>query len=307
MINKINENIKMGKYTKEILTDAVKGYVDTNSGWTDYLLTDQIIFSHRINTLTPQNFHEDLHAHNYYELVIFAGGEDMQYIADGQYLSVKPGTVILTKPMAIHMFRPLAPVCYDRYILYFKPSLDIFSQKEILNFTKIGNNQNTFFYFPDSESVCEYAKMAEQELMNINSPYASAKALLSLCNLFVTLSDNEIKNTDIITSNVPDYLYEIKKYIDEEFININSTLNLTDKFYYSREYITRGFRQYFNTPLYEYILRRKLVYCCALLREGMSVEKSATMSGFKNMSSFTRLFKKFNGCTPSEYRAKSLH
>ena len=301
MKHKISEGISQGKYEK----NTFGTYVNKKYGWTDYLLSDQLIFSHRISNYTPKKFYEDLSAHDYYELVICAGGDKMQYITDGQCLSVQPGTVILTKPLSIHMFRPTNSVSHDRYILYFKPSLNFFCENNIMDFLEMGNKSYCSFHFNDSNYICNYVSKAEQELLNPQSPYATSKALLHICNLFVTLSENVTDNIETIDYNIPHYLIEIKSYIDKEFANINSTADLASKFHYSREYITRNFHQYFNTSLYEYIIKRKLVHCCSLLYQGMGVEKSATMSGFKNMSGFNRVFRKYNGCTPSEYKAKN--
>ena len=300
MIDKINENISSGKYTQQFPINSSTAYIAGDHGWTDYFLDEQIIFSHRTGYIT-----EDLHSHNYYELIICTGGKDMQYIADNQYLSVKPGTVILTKPMSVHIYRPLTPVSYDRYVIYFKPTLNIFSDNSIMNFLKKGNDSN--IYIPQCHSICQYAEKAEQELLNTTSPYSTAKALLQICNLFICLSEAEIGNACSNTSHIPDYLYIVKEYIDNEYININSITDLTNKFHYTREHITRGFSSYFNTPLYEYILKRKMLYCCNLLIQGESVAKAAEMSGFRNLSGFTRMFKKFNGCTPSEYKSKNQY
>jgi len=300
---KMQENLTRGKYNNTFSVHSSAAYVNAEFGWTDYLLSDQLIFSHRTSNYTPKSFDEELHAHDYYELIICTGGEKMQYITDGKCLSIQPGMVILTKPLSIHMFRPTVPVWYDRYILYFKHSLNIFAEKNILNFIKMGNNSYCSFHFQDKDSICNHAARAEQELLNTESAYAASKALLHICNLFVTLSENVADNVETFDHNIPQHLFEIKEYIDKEFVHISSTTELADKFYYSREYISRSFQQYFNTPLYEYILRRKLVYCCSLLRNGMGVENSAIMSGFKNMSGFNRIFHKYYGCTPSEYKA----
>lgn len=301
---KIQENSAKGRYANPSPNTPPNAYINIKGGWNDYLVSEQIIFSHRTNNYTAQNMPEDLHAHDYYELVICSGKEQMQYVTDGKILSVKPGTAILTKPLSMHMFRPTAPVVYDRYILYFKSSLKIFHENNILDFIKKGNNSYCIFHFKDNDDICSYASRCEQELSNSKSKYSDTKALLHICNIFLALSEAVTDNMEAYDNNIPQYLFEIKDYIDNEFTNITSIADLVNKFHYSREHITRNFHKCYNTTLYEYILRRKLIYCCSLLRQNFSVEKSATMSGFTNMSGFNRIFRKYNGCTPSEYKAK---
>ena len=299
---KIQENLAKGRYSTTSPDTPPNSYINIKGGWNDYLVAEQIIFSHRTNNYTTQNMPEDLHAHDYYELVICTGGEQMQYVTDGKILSVKPGAAILTKPLSVHMFKPSASVVYDRYILYFKSSLKIFHENNILDFIKKGNNSYCTFHFNDSD---HYASKCEQELLNSKSRYSDSKALLHICNLFLTLSEAATDNIEASDYNIPQYLFEIKDYIDKEFTNITSIADLVNKFHYSREHITRNFHKCYNTTLYEYILRRKLIYCCSLLRQNFSVEKSATMSGFTNLSGFNRIFRKYNGCTPTEYKSKN--
>lgn len=301
MLGKINFNISQNKYIGKREGKSVTAYESALGKRTDYLLSEQVIFSHREDDMTPENFREDLHAHDYYEITICAGGENMQYISDGQYIDVRPGTVILTKPMAVHLYRAKKNVHYDRYVIYFKPGLNIFCQKNIMDFLEKGNNSCA--YFGNNTDTVECVKNMEQELSDIRNSYCASKALLHLCNLFVMLSNSSVAIDDKYKV-LPDFICEIKQYIDEEFINIHSIADLTEKFFYSREYITRSFRTFFNTPIYDYILKRKVLHCCTLLNGGASVKKAAEDSGFNNMSSFTKVFRKFNGCTPSEYKAK---
>ena len=57
-------------------------------------------------------------------------------------------------------------------------------------------------------------------------------------------------------------------------------------------------------PIYDYILEKKMLHFKHLLLKGEGVEAAARICGFSNMSSFSKLFKKKNGCTPSEYRVR---
>jgi len=305
MKSKIKKNFDKGRYTSQ-LDLSCTAYVNSKNGWTDYFIAEQIIFSHRVGDYTlMKNFPEDLHAHDYYELIIYASGNGMQYITDGQYLLVRPGSVILTKPMAVHMFRAVEPTHYDRYVLYFKPSINILCSEVLLDFLKRGEKTYASFSFPEDNAVLTAARKIET-VLNSGSVYGETAALISICEMFLALSDSSTDCQEVVQSSVPTFIREIKQYIDESFASIHSVSDLSEKFFYSREYITRVFRQYYNTPIYEYILKRKLFNTCSLLRDGVSVEKAASASGFINMSSFIKVFRKFMGCTPSEYKARKF-
>ena len=118
------------------------------------------------------------------------------------------------------------------------------------------------------------------------------------------LSDRKTLVIGNVQMSAPHFIRDIKEYIDENYLLIDSAEALSRQFYYSREYISRSFSKYYNTPIYEYILERKMQHSALLLKQGTSVEASAHNSGFGNMSSFIKLFRKYYGCTPSEYRIK---
>jgi len=172
----------------------------------------------------------------------------------------------------------------------------------VLGFLSGGTDAAASFCFDDPANVLAPVRHMEQALSDRNAPFAALRALLQLVELFIILSESTPVSSGMNTSPAPVFISEIKQYIDEAFPQIHSVNDLADRFFYSREYITRIFRQYYNTPLYEYILRRKLLYSCTLLRQGFTVESAASQAGFRNMSSFIKVFRKFHGCTPSEYK-----
>lgn len=301
MKEKILENLEKGRYIKRLPCAWGEAYVN-REGWTDHLLSERILFSHRANDYTVRDLSERLHAHDFYELVLVAEGEGLEYIADGQSILLRRGMAILTKPLRFHMYRLTSPRHYDRYLFYFKDVKDLFPDKAIFDFTKMGNESCAVFEMAEG-ALLPLAAAAENALAATHSPYSAAKAGLSIGELFLTLSDQKTV-PERTTEEFPHFIHGIKQYIDENFLKIHSVEELAKQFFYSREYISRSFRKYYNIPIYEYVLERRMLHCASLLRSGENVESAARHSGFGNMSSFTRLFRKFNGCTPSEYKAK---
>lgn len=297
MKQKIHNNLNKGKYLKKI-SDI--GYLSID-GWTDYLISEKIIFSHRTNDYRSGELPEKLHAHDYFELTLIPKGQSVEYISDGQSMGLKNGIAILTQPMKIHMFRLKKPFLYDRFVIYFKDIANIFPDNKIMDFVRIKNDSSSVFEL--NEKMIALVKLAEQELRNADSPYFATRAYLNICSFFVELSD--CKLIPLANNYTPHFIIEIKEYIDKNYLTIHSVTEVAQKFFFSREYISRSFRQYYNTPIYEYILKRKMIYCCILLQQGEHIENAAHRAGFYNIPSFFKLFRKFNGCTPSEYKAKN--
>ena len=300
MKEKISDNIKKEMYSQKLPSVSFDAYIKSGK-WTDYLLSDKIIFSHRSNTC--RKLADKLHAHDFYELFILGMGEELEYISDEGKVLLRRGMAILTKPNQFHALRLTTPGNYDRYIIYFRNLDGLFPDKRIFDLISMGNQSCAVFELPE-HTMLSYMEAIERALSNTASPYSCAKAILGIFELLLALSEQNVVSES--TSHLFPFAFisEIKKYIDENFLSIHSVEDLTEQFFYSREYISRSFKQYYNTPIYEYILGRKMLNCEMLLKQGASVETAAHASGFHNMSSFFKLFRKMNGCTPSEYRQK---
>ena len=202
------------------------------------------------------------------------------------------------------MFRLSRATHYDRFVIYFKNINSLFPDNSIMDFANKGNSSCAIFNLTDkelNERIFNIEKALKEE-----STYKLSKAYLALCNLFLTLSDRE--NQDKIESEniVPHFIHEIKEHVDSNYINITSVEELAKKFFYSREYLSRSFRKYYNTPLYDYILERKIRHCANLLDNGESIENASKNAGFTNTSSFIKIFKKHYNQTPSEYKKKAM-
>lgn len=313
MQRRIDWNIRHGVFAPCDKLAHVTAFQNLQGGWVDYMVGEKLVFSHRVTDFTGFQFTGKLHAHRYFELVLCDGGEGMQYIANRCHLTVGQGAAIVTAPSALHLYRPQSQTRYDRYVVLFARDLVMtpFDGGGVLSFlNRVGQSEeNTSLCLQlvdeQQRKVFRLAARAERQLRE-DTPYSTAAAWLTLSELFLALSiaAEQPGSRRAIPAEAPDFICAIKQYIDEEYVSIHSVADLTERFFYSREYITRVFKQYYNTPIYEYIINRKLLHNRTLLREGVSVEQAAALSGFHNMSSYIKQFKRFTGCTPSVYRSQ---
>ena len=64
----------------------------------------------------------------------------------------------------------------------------------------------------------------------------------------------------------------------------------------------RFFKKYMKMTIFEYILFLRIQNSLPLLREGESVTKIASMTGFSSPAYYGQIFKRYMGCSPSRYR-----
>ena len=70
-------------------------------------------------------------------------------------------------------------------------------------------------------------------------------------------------------------------------------------------HFARIFRNLVGQSPHQYLMRARLAHAARQLRQGVSVTEAALISGFGNLSHFTRLFGRRFGMTPGEYSSGS--
>lgn len=96
---------------------------------------------------------------------------------------------------------------------------------------------------------------------------------------------------------------EVANYICANFAEISSLDALSGRFYISKYYLCRIFKEVTGMTITQYINANRLKRAEKLLRESSdSVIRIAAASGFGNVTYFDRVFRESLGVSPSQYR-----
>ncbi|NLO85135.1 MAG: helix-turn-helix domain-containing protein [Clostridiales bacterium] len=110
-----------------------------------------------------------------------------------------------------------------------------------------------------------------------------------------SLDANELTPTEIIAT--------VRDYIDRNYQRDISIKELTDKFYFSKEYLSRLFREEYGCPIYEYVLKVRLEKAREyLMNPNMQIQEISDKLGYSNANYFGKAFRRRYGVTPSEFR-----
>ena len=264
------------------------------TNWQNVALSENLFYSFRDTEYNESNYPSTLHYHDYYELVVFVEG-DIEYLCAENVYPIKKGDVIIIPPHCFHLSRLVNKKTeYKRHVFYFfgeqldKDLLCLFSQKI----------QNCGTY--NSEKILRLATDIKEQI-NQDCPVKKA-----LCNALFTqiicaiLSDQTMK--DGKSQTLPEKLSQIKSFIDNNYGQINSVTAVANEFFYSREYLSRLFKKYFNTTVNEYINKLRVVESQKLLSKGQSVTDACYRVGFGSLSTYIRVFNSVTGMTPLEYK-----
>lgn len=100
------------------------------------------------------------------------------------------------------------------------------------------------------------------------------------------------------------YFSIIKNYIDQHFTEPNFSLSsIAEKFNYSIAYISRIFTEYGNISYSDYINEKRIELAKQLLLEtNLSINAIGNKCGIISPVTFRRVFKKYTGQLPGEFR-----
>lgn len=98
-------------------------------------------------------------------------------------------------------------------------------------------------------------------------------------------------------------LTEIVRYIDQNYPSDLSLQEVAGKFYVSREYISRKFKQEYGINFSDYIGSVRIEKAKQLMHNpGLKLAQISEMVGFHDVKYFSKVFKKQTGCSPKDYR-----
>lgn len=107
----------------------------------------------------------------------------------------------------------------------------------------------------------------------------------------------------VMKGSSEDPIAQIGTYIEQHFAEELSLQGMSERFYLSREYISRRFKQQYGLNLSEYVLTIRMNEAKRLLETSRQrIYEVAQAVGFSDDKYFRKVFKKQVGVTPNEFR-----
>ena len=106
--------------------------------------------------------------------------------------------------------------------------------------------------------------------------------------------------------NQPNVLYEIMRYIDSNFLNIESIEQIAVSLSYSKFYISHIFKEKTGMTIFDYITKKKIETASDMLKSTkFSITDIAEKLNYESTQSFSKMFKKQTGLSPDAFRKSS--
>ena len=106
------------------------------------------------------------------------------------------------------------------------------------------------------------------------------------------------------SSYIKDYVKTVSDYIKANYMLKLYVEDIADSLNINRRYLSRIFKEKKGVSIQQYIINYKIKKSCELLKQGFKVNETAAMVGYDDTFTFSKIFKKNIGCSPTEYVLK---
>ena len=105
----------------------------------------------------------------------------------------------------------------------------------------------------------------------------------------------------------PVAIWKARKYIEahaDEELSLTQVAKVVNM---NANYLSEKFKQVTGTNFVEYVARTRFANACDLLRKSnLRISEIAFAAGFQSLSQFNRIFKRFSGKSPTQYRTVAV-
>ncbi len=144
------------------------------------------------------------------------------------------------------------------------------------------------------------------KLIELGNTPSMKNELLTTKYLTDLLTELLLCKEAILKPQLPHYIAQIKEDFDKNFSNHFSLDTLSATYNISKSKLIKDFKTYLSSTPYDYLQQRRLDESKRLLEDtDHTVYKISSMVGIDNCDHFRKLFTKYTGFTPSEFRKAS--
>ncbi|MBE5863112.1 MAG: helix-turn-helix transcriptional regulator [Lachnospiraceae bacterium] len=280
---------------------------------------ERFYFPQPINIIPTVPTKYELHWHHFTEMIFYPldayAKATPRIVIDQTVFEMHPGDTLLIWSSEMHAVEsnadsPLIGIQFSSSLLTDLPEFASFSHL-FRNYHLIRHDD------PEMEYLSEYMHAKLRQIVEVRksqAPFHGVEELICIYELFMQFG-RHLQNT--LLPNDPTLLQGNNRTIDKiniacRYIAENCDKDLTldsiaDQVGFSSCYFSRVFKQTIQCNFVEYLTLQRLKRAQNLLADtDNAITTIAMESGFKSISTFNRVFQKYKGCSPSEFKKHYL-
>lgn len=256
------------------------------------------------------NYAAESHWHDDIELILILSGQ-MQYNINGNVVCLKPGEGIFINARQLHFgYSEEKCECVFLCILLHPVLLCSSRAMEQKYVSPILFHEHISFYHLKGTSEWEMQILTSiQTIYNIrNDAVSELKIQRSFFDIWIALCENviSIRQKQISQNHHLSVLKEMISFINQNYTKKLSLSDIALSGKVGKTGCCNIFKKYVNQTPNEYLTELRLRKAIELLKStDMTVLEISYEVGFSGASYFSETFRKFFGCTPSEYKKES--
>ena len=249
---------------------------------------------------------QGIHSHNtdgFFEIIFFVRG-DSSFLIEGTTHSLEPNDIMFTIPDEIHGVIHHSSCEYERHILRITKDFFIINSLENL-YNKLNEKPFGEGSFISHETI-DNALLHEQLVHIKDESCTEGDKTKYVINILSLLAKRVVR---VFDKKIPNpIIKQILLYINDNSCNDISLDTISRDFFINKTYLAKIFKEYTNTTVNQYIIVERLdkarQYC---IYSGMSHKDAAKVVGFKDYSTYYRIYKKRYGIAPGEDEMDPLY
>lgn len=258
----------------------------------------------------PLDYSVDLHNHDGYEVLLVLGGIVNLYTEYGGH-RLKRGDLVCIDELDFHRCEVITRGIYDRVVVNVK--------RHVLEMASSGKTDLQTCFQRKPHTPVNVIHLSEEEVMRLDAyAHSLQESLLGRQPGDEILSDAYLKQIMVMVNRhfldqdilpraqiMPGLVMETFNYIENHLTEEITLKCLEENLHYNGTYISRRFKRITGISLQNFIIAKKVMLSCRLLREGISPCNVCEMTGFNSYSNFSRTFSKQVGMSPKKYQMEN--
>lgn len=253
------------------------------------------------------NFHTKVGSHPFNELIYVDNGY-IDVTSKGYTGKIHEGQLIIHEANEVHSLNcpPNTPPnviiigfeCNSKALqnVIQKPiSLSLALQKQLAEIIKEGRN-----VFKPPYDMPYVRDMKKREIFPLGADQM-IKILLESFLIKLYRQTESTENEAFETQDIPSFVNEIKRYIDDNCTEKITLSELCMLFGTNKTTLCVNFKNHVGMTVINYVNTQKIKYAKRKIREGKSLSEIANALNLSSIHYFTRLFEKYERLSPSEY------
>lgn len=267
---------------------------------------------HFIETTITPDFVDSPEVHDFWEVVFLESGE-AQVLADGVALPLLAGEVFFHKPGEAHSIKAMGSPVHAFFISFYSSSkmMSLFEGVKL----SLSSEEKKLLYklFDEARRIFQKGsrptdpKAFVSKSLLPDAPLGAQQLYRIYLEAFLILCAREKEKNITVYDNIEDLekviMENILAHMTEHLYDSFSVCQLCTALNYSKTYLSTLFKKHRGVSLMYYYNALKIKEAKKLLA-AHSVSETAYKLDFNNPYYFAKVFKKYEGITPSAYRKK---